>query len=78
MNLRNFNGFNSNYSFHHQYWEGNPAKFSRDLTQKEKEQILADVEKLYNRAKDHETETLKNAYQKDVEMMIRKYGKISN
>ena len=39
---------------------------------------MADVEKLYNRAKDHETETLKNAYQKDVEMMIRKYGKISN
>jgi len=48
------------------------------LTQKEKEQILADVEKLYKRAKDHEAETLKNAYQKDVEMMIRKYGKISD
>jgi len=48
-----------------QYWEGNPAKHARDLGQKEKDQILGEVEKLYLRAKDHQAETLKTAEEKD-------------
>jgi len=58
-----------------QYWEGNPARFSRDVTPNEKAQILADVEKYYVRAKEHEKEMMKTAYQKDSEKLDRDYFK---